>query len=103
MYYKLLKKQTVVDILDQLIYLKYDDHLGMMLNSDINSANAVLSSDKNHYWHLLGFPKPDIEMDTVEAVEISAQEYEKLKTLNFKTPEEIIDAYTLLLLNGCIL
>ncbi len=103
MYYKLLKKQTVVDILDQLIYLKYDDRLGIMLNSDVNSANAVLSSDKNHYWHLLGFPKSDIEVDTVEAVEISAQEYEKLKAFNLKTPEEIIDAYTLTLLNGGIL
>lgn len=103
MYYKLLKNGTVVDILDQLIYLKYNDRLNMMINSDVNSANAILSSDKNHYWHLIGLPRAGVEMDTVEIVEISAQEYDRLKALNLKTPEEIIDAYTLTLLNGGIL
>ena len=42
-------------------------------------------------------------MDTVELVEISEAEYERLRALNFKTPEEIIDAYTLSLLEGGIL
>jgi len=103
MYYKLLRNGTVVDILDQLIYLKYDDRLNMMINSNVNSANAILSSDKNHYWHLLGLPRATVEMDTVEIVEISEQEYDRLKMLNLKAPEETIDAYTLTLLNGGIL
>ncbi len=46
MYYKLLKNETVVDVLNQLIYLKYDERLKMMVNSDINQANAILSSIK---------------------------------------------------------
>lgn len=103
MYYKLLKNETVVDVLNQLIYLKYDERLKMMVNSDINQANAILSSDKDHYWHVLGLPRSSIEMDTIELVEISKAEYEKLKNLNLKTPEEIIDAYTLSLLEGGIL
>ena len=103
MYYKLLKNDTVVDVLNQLIYLKYDEHLKMMVNTVINHANAVLSSDKNHCWHILGLPRSSVEMDTVELVEISEAEYERLRALNFKTPEEIIDAYTLSLLEGGIL
>jgi hypothetical protein len=41
--------------------------------------------------------------DTVELVEIDKYEYERLRMLNLKTPEEIIDEYTLLLLAGGIL
>lgn len=38
------------------------------------------------------------EVDTIDIVEINKYEYEQLKVLNGKTPEEIIDAYTMLLI-----
>ena len=103
MYFNVLNNGSVIVVLDQLIFLKYDKHLMMMVNSDIDSANAVLSSDRSDYWHVSDYPSPGIEIETVDLVEITKQEYERLKVLNLKTPEEIIDAYTLTLFEGGIL
>lgn len=41
--------------------------------------------------------------DTVQLIPIDTYEYQKLKALNGKTAEEIIDAYTLTLLEGGVL
>jgi hypothetical protein len=41
--------------------------------------------------------------DTVELIPIDEYEYRQLKVLNLRTPQEIIDEYTLLLINGGVL
>ena len=46
---------------------------------------------------------PAAGYDTVQLEEISVYEYDKLKALGAKTPEAIIDAYTLSLIEGGML
>ena len=99
MYYKVLKDNKVIDVLDNLIYLKWQPKHKIMVLSDENEAQAILSSDKNTIWHertLYNIPVSGY--DTVDLVEINAYEYRQLKVLNMKSPEQIIDEYNLLLL-----
>lgn len=100
MYYKVLKDNKVIDVLDQLTYLKWQEKNKIMLLSDINEAQAILSSDGNTVWHVEGFYDLPVDgYDTVRLVEIDVYEYKQLKALNMKTPEEIADEVILLLLN----
>ena len=99
MYYKVLKNNKVIDVLDDLIYLKWQPKHKMMVLTDINDAQAILSSDKNTIWHevtLYDIPTNGYESVIVEPIE--EYEYKQLKVLNMKSPEEIIDEYNLLLL-----
>ena len=101
MYYKVLKNNKVIDVLDQLIYLKWQPKHKIMVLSDEDSAQAILSSDKNTIWHeetLYNIPVYADCYDTVKVEPIDKFEYEQLRVLNMKTPEAIIDEYNLLLL-----
>lgn len=99
MYYKVIKNNRVIDILDRLIYLKYQPKHKIMILTDINDAQAILSSDNNTVWHEKTLYDIPVEgYDTVEIVEIDRYEYCQLKALNMKSPEEIIDEYNLLLI-----
>lgn len=104
MYYKVLKDNKVIDVLDNLIYLKWEPKHKIMVLSDINEAQAILSSDKNTIWHERTLYKVPVDgYETVELVEICKDEYKQLKVLNMKTPEQIIDEYNLLLLEMGVL
>lgn len=103
MYYKVIKDNKVIDVLDNLVYLKWQDKHKIMVLSDENEAQAILSSDKNTIWHertLYNVPTSEVYFDTVDLVEIDKFEYEKLRTLNLKTPEDIIDSFLLELINS---
>lgn len=103
MYYKVLKDNKVIDVLDNLIYLKWQPKHKIMVLSDENEAQAILSSDNNTIWHertLYNIPIDGYE--TVDIQEIDKYEYEKLRVLNMKSPEEIIDSFLLELINGGI-
>ena len=100
MFYKVIKNNKVIDVLDNLTYLKWQDKHKTMILSDENEAQAILSSDKNTIWHektLYNIPVSGY--DTVELVEIDEYEYKQLKMLNGKTLNEILDEYTLLLIS----
>ena len=100
MYYKVLKNNKVIDVLDKLIYLKYQPKHKIMVLSDENEAQAILSSDKNTIWHektLYNIPVDGF--DEVEIIQIDEHEYKQLKVLNCKTVQEILNEYTLLLIN----
>ena len=104
MYYKVIKDNKVIDVLDHLIYLKYQPKHKTMILCDEDEAQAILSSDKNYIWHektLYNIPASGY--DTVELVEIDSYEYRQLKTLNLKTPEEIIDEFLLNLIESGVL
>ena len=104
MYYKVIKNNKVIDVLDNLVYLKYQEKHKRMLLSDEENAQAILSSDGTHFWHTLELnPIPADGYDTVELEEIDEYEYEKLKYLNCKTPEDIIDEFVLSLLREGVL
>lgn len=99
MYYKVLKNNKVIDVLDKLIYLKYQPKHKIMVLSDENQAQAILSSDKNTIWHEKTLYRVPVDgYDEVEISEINKYEYEQLRVLNMKSPESIIDEYNLLLL-----
>lgn len=104
MYYKVLKNNKVIDVLDNLIYLKWEPKHKIMVLSDINEAQAILSSGKDDIWHVKGFYNVPVEgYETVELIEINKFEYKQLKMLNGKTPEEIADAVILSLLESGII
>lgn len=104
MYYKVLKNSKVIDVLDHLSFVKYYEKYNMMALCDKSEAQAIISSDGEYIWHVVGLYHIPIDgYDTVELIPIDVYEYNKLKTLNYKTPEEIIDAYTLSLIDGGVL
>lgn len=104
MFYKVLKDNRVIDVLDSLTYLKWEPKHKIMVLSDENQAQAILSSDKNTIWHEKSLYKVPVDgFDTVEVVEIDEYEYKQLKVLNLKTPEAIIDAFLLTLIEGNVI
>ena len=104
MYYKVIKDNKVIDVLDNLIYLKWQPKHKTMILSDENEAQAILSSDKNTIWHERTLYRVPVDgYETVSLVEISKFEYEQLRVLNLKTPEEIIDAFVMSLLEENII
>lgn len=104
MYYKVLKNNKVIDVLDNLIYLKWQPKHKTMVLTDENDAQAILSSDKENIWHEESLYKiPVSGYDEVRLVEIDKYEYKRLKMLNMKTPEEITDALILSLIEDGII
>ena len=104
MYYKVIKNNRVIDVLKNLVYLKWQDKHGIMIGAEEKDAQAILSSDQNYIWHVDGLYDIPVEgYDTVELIAIDKYEYEQLKVLNYKTPEEIVDNFVLQLIEGGIL
>lgn len=104
MYYKVLKDNKVIDVLDRLAFVKYQKKHGIMVACAESEAQAIISSNGEYIWHVVGlYSIPVKGYDTVEVQEIDEYEYKQLKVLNYKTPQEIIDAYTLSLFEGGIL
>lgn len=104
MYYKVIKNGRVIDVLDKLLFLKYQKKHNVMLLCDESEAQAILSSNQNEIWHVKGMYKIPVEgYDTVELHEIDKYEYNQLKTLNYKSPQEIVDDFVLQLIEGGIL
>lgn len=105
MYYKVIKDNKVIDVLDQLIYLKWQPKHKIWILSDENQAQTILLSDKNTIVHertLYNVPA-EVDVDTVDLIEIDSFEFQQLKVLNMKTPEQIVDEYNLLLLEMGVL
>ena len=50
MFYKVVKDGKVVDVLDRLIYLKYQEKYDRMIFCDEEEAQAIYSSDGKHIW-----------------------------------------------------
>ncbi len=107
MFYKVIKNNKVIDVLDSLVYLKWQPKHKIWILSDENEAQAILSSGKNDIYHertLYNIPSDaDVKYETVDLIEINQFEYKKLKALNLKTPEEIIDAFVMSLLEENII
>lgn len=104
MYYKVLKNGRVIDALDHLHFVKYQEKHGVMVNCTENDAQGIISSNGQYIWHVDGYyliPSP--EYDTVTLEEIDQYEYAQIKALGGTTPEAIIDAYTLSLIQGGLL
>ena len=104
MYYKVIYNGRVIDVLTHLVFLKYQPRNQVMLRCTEAEAEAILSSDRKHIWHEETlFRLPVDGYDTVRVEPIDQYEYEQLLALNGKTPQDIIDAYTLSLLDEGVL
>ena len=104
MYYKVIKNNKVIDVLDNLIYLKWEPKHKIMVLTDENDAQAVLSSDNDTIWHERTLYKVPVDgFDTVDIEPIDKYEYRQLKTLNGKTAEEIADEIILSLIESGII
>ena len=100
MYYKVLKNNRVIDVLDKLVFLKYQPKHEIMVLCDENEAQAILSSDKNTIWHESTLYRVPVDgYDTVQLEKIDEYEYKQLKVLNGKTPQEIVDSFLMELIN----
>lgn len=103
-YYKVIKDNKVIDVLDQLIYIKWQEKHNIPVLCDINEAQGILSSDNNTIWHEETLYELPIDgFDTVRIEEIDKYEYKQLKMLNGKTPEEIVQEFLLLLVEEGVL
>ena len=104
MFYKVIKNNKVIDVLNSLIYLKWQPKHKIWILSDENEAQAILSSDNNTVWHEKTLYNVPVDgYDEVELVPIEKFEYDQLKMLNGKTPEEIIDNFVLSLITDNII
>lgn len=106
MYYKVMKDNKVIDVLDKLIFLKYQKKHNIMLICKESEAQAILSSNKKYVWHeetLYKVPIEAGEYDTVQVQEIDRYEYDKLKILNGHTAQEIIDDFVYQLIETGVL
>lgn len=105
MFYKVIKDNKVIDVLDHLTYLKWQPKHKIWILSDENEAQAILLSDKNTIVHertLYNVPT-EANVDVVDIEPIDKFEYKQLKVLNMESPESIIDEYNLLLLEMGVL
>lgn len=103
-YYKVIKDGKIIDVLDRIRYVKYNLKHKRMFNAPIAEAEAILSSDGKYAWHINTLQMIPVNgYDTVELVEIDVYEYNQLKMLNGKSPQEIIDEFVLSLVEGGIL
>ena len=92
MFYKVTKDEKVIDVLDEVVYLKYQEKYDRMIFCDKSEAQAIFSSDRESIWHeetLYEIPSPGY--DTVCLEEIDEYEYGRLKALNCGTVEDIVD------------
>ena len=104
MYYKVLKNNKVIDVLDRLVYVKYQPKHNIMVLCSKSEAQAIVSSDEKSVWHVNGLYKIPVDgYETVELVAIDKHEYDQLKIFKCKSIEQLIDEYTLLLLDGGVL
>ena len=51
MYYKVIKNNKVIDVLDRLVYLKYQKKHNRMVLCNKSEAQAFFSSDRKNIWH----------------------------------------------------
>lgn len=99
MYYKVLKNDKVIDVLDHLSFVKYQKKHDIMVGCPEAEAQAIVSSDGEYVWHVEGLYRLPISgYDTVQIENINEYEYKQLKALNGKTPELIVDDTILMLL-----
>lgn len=104
MYYKVLKDNKVIDVLDHLTFVKYQKKHDIMVVCPRSEAQAIISSDEKYFWHVKGLYAIPVEgFETVDVIPIDQFEYEQLRVLNLKSPEEIIDEMMLYMINNKII
>lgn len=92
MLYKVINDTTVLDVLDTLIYVRYQGKNGVLAVCPESKANGILSSDSIVVWHLDTLPEFPVDgYETVSIVEIDEEEYNALKDALDKNKEQDVD------------
>ena len=90
---KILHNNLVIDLCSNTRYLKYLPQQQHFIEVKRYMANAVLGSDNNTVYHIMGTPYtfPN-EIKTVNVYEITQEEYDKLQaTTILQNSKETID------------
>lgn len=104
MYYKIIKDGKIMEAIKEPTYVRASRKTGKLLLCGKKEASGILSDDNQRVWHLLGYqPFPEDVYETVTLVGITEEEYQHIKIFGGRTPEEIIDAYTLTLIEEGVL
>lgn len=104
MYYKVIKNNKVIDVLDKLIFLKYQSKHDIMIVCESNEAQAILSSDSITIWHEETLNEIPVDRyGTVKIEEIDEHEYRQFKALSLCSVQEILEDYTMQLIETGVL
>lgn len=80
MYYKVTNKSgVVIDVLDHILYIKYQPKHDLLLLCDIKEAQAILSSSGEYGWHITGLYNFAPDNQEYIMTEITKYEYDNLK------------------------
>lgn len=79
MYYKVMINGNVVDVLDHILYVKYQSKYDLLLLCDTKEAQAVLSSSGKYGWHIAGLYNFPPDNQEYHITEITRFEYDKIK------------------------
>lgn len=79
MYYRVIRNGKVIDILERIVYVKYQEKHDQILICDIKEAEAILSSDGKYAWHIEGLYNFKPDNTTYIITEISKFDYDKYK------------------------
>lgn len=104
MFYKVIKSKNVIDVLSSIQYVKFQLKHKILLRCNEEDAQGILSSTGDTAYHLSSLnPFPVDLFPTVTLEEITEHEYNQLKNFHCMTPEEVIDKYTMDLLEQGVL
>ena len=79
MYFKVMKDKEIIDLLDHISYVKYQEKHDQILLCDMKEAEAILSSNGKYGWHIEGLYhfQPDNYVYRIE--QITKFNYDRLK------------------------
>ena len=81
MFYKLMYNNMVVDLLNEVRWVRYLSGAKRFVATDSQAANGVMGSDHDTVYHIFGKPYNFAsELKTVEVVKIDALEYNRLQS-----------------------
>ena len=104
MYYEVIYQGKIIEVLEGLDFVKQSPHSKMIVSCLQSDASGIISEDGKSIWHVKGYlPFKDLEYPTVSIQKTTKEKYHQWKALNGRTPEEIIDEYTLSLIEGGLL
>lgn len=79
MYFKVMRDNHVVDVLDSITYIAYQKKHDILLLSDIQTAQAILSSDGKRGWHIEGLYNFEPDNTVYQIEQVKQSEYQKIK------------------------
>lgn len=78
--YKIVYGSSIIDVVDDLVFVRYDPDVKCMMRCKRQYAQGILSSDSSVIWHLDGYPAIGVDgYETVSAVAVSDSEGKNLR------------------------